>query len=352
MRRALLPTTGVVAAVAAAVSGWAPLAQSSPSAPAHKGEPVRQQAPKADSADGTYESCGAYFGFGKDEFGVLDVVEFDVADQNGSDGVAHAVPTDTQVVLVLTNEGGDTIECAAVEVTEEAWNAAMDDIELYIPEGGHQLPAWPGPGHYAYPSIAFDPSIEEFGDIVDVEFKVVSQPEGHTLVSPTGLVHLTQHQIYDKFQFDYTPDPRVLELIAAAPSEQPLDGPVAVSDEAAADGFVAAMAACDADSQFDDFTDAMTAGTNALLAFRGFNPITTDEMGCFDSVGSLHHDVSFQLGLDETTTYSEPIVLALPEEPTTTTTVPGETPTTTTTQPTSTQPEGATPIPGSPAYTG
>lgn len=338
MRRALLPTTGVVAAVAAAVSGWAPIAQSSPSQPAQKAEPLRQQ-PAADSADGTYESCGAYFGFGKDTDGVLDVVEFDVADQNGDDGVAHAVPDDTEVVLELTNEDGDVIECAAVEVSETDWEEAMGDIDLFIPEGGTPLPGWPGPGHYAYPSVPYEPTIEDFGTVVDVGFKVVRIPDGHTLVSPTGLVPLVQHQVFPKFQFDYTPDPRVLDLIetdAGTPARE---------------AFVAAMEACEAETQ-DAYSADQVDAINALLAYRGLEPRAAEDMSCFDDVGMLNHDVSFLLGLYETVTYAEPIVLALPEEPTTTTTSTTPQSSTSTTQPTVTQPSGATPLPGSPSYTG
>lgn len=328
--RALLPSAGVVAAVATAVSGWAPIAQSAPEGAGTREAPQRAQAPEAE--DGTYESCGAYFGFGKDEFGVLDVVDFDVSDQNGADGTDHAVPADTGVVLVLTNEDGDVLECTPEEVTEEQWDDAMDGIDIDLgPDAS--FPAWPGPGHYGYPTIAFRPFIDGFGEVADVAFRVTTVPAGHTLVSPTEVRPLVQHFLNGRYD-DYSlePDPRVLAFIEAD------------AGAAALAAFEDALVACDGADDVevsDDLADAL----NALIALQGYEPVGVDDLGCGD-VGYLNADAAFLLGLDETVDYTEPIVLALPEETTTTsTTVP-------TTTPVVTRPVAATPIAGSPSYTG
>ncbi|CAN5633183.1 hypothetical protein BH10ACT1_BH10ACT1_26180 [soil metagenome] len=329
--RTLVPAAGVFAAVATAVSGWAPIAQAAPSILGAKDGAQRAEA--GDAVDGTYESCGAYFGFGKNEFGVLDVVDFDVADQDGADGASHAVPADTQVVLELTNEDGDVLECTPEEVSEADWDAAMGDIELYMPDG-KTLPAWPGPGHYAYPSVVFEPYIDDFGTVVDVGFKVTSVPDGHTLVSPTDVHPLDVHYLDEKFPpVSFTPDPRVQALIEAD----------AGADASAA--FAEALGLCDSDEPVD-YTEDLVAAVNALNAYRGFDPQEAEDIGCY-TLGTLSYEVSFLLGLVETTTYTEPIVLALPEDTTTTSTTP-----TTTTPPAVSAAVAAGAVPGSPTYTG
>lgn len=292
-----LPAAGLVATGATAAS---PLVAAVGSAPApEQGVPVPRQA-----GPGTYESCSAYFGLGKDG-GVLDVVEFDVADQNGDDGVAHGVPADTQVVFVITDDTGATVECVAPEVTEEAWAEAMNQVNVYLP-AGQSLPAWPGPGFYAYPSVNFNADVEGLGNVVDVQFRVDSIPGGHTLVSPPGSPQLVQHfPVAYEWGTSYAPDPRVVAFLTPR------------SSAASVSAFQAALGACEAGTE-PDWAPALPA-INAMFAYRGDSPLTADEAQCWD-VSLRYAETSVLLGLDATVAYSEPIVLALPEEPTTTTT--------------------------------
>ena len=67
------------------------------------------------------------------------------------DGAAHAVDDDTQVLLVMENDEGDTLECVAAEVTEEEWDDEYGDDDIF--------PAWPGPGRFTYPTVNLAPGI-------------------------------------------------------------------------------------------------------------------------------------------------------------------------------------------------
>jgi hypothetical protein len=312
-----------------------------------------------DAADGTYESCAAYFGFGKYDNGALDIVEFDVADTNGDDGAAHAVDADTQVVLVLSNEAGDHLECAPVEVTETMWNDAMDDLDLnylgFSPD--HPLPSWPGPGHYIYPSVNLEPYVSgsgaepgtDFGAVTAVDFEVTSIPDGHTLVSPTGLQPLAVHYPGRGDSPSSVDDPLVSAYLTAT------------VDASAAAAFSTALEACGPEGDGTaDFDDDLVAAVNALEVYRGYEPSDPEWIDC-SSVVHLNGEASFQLDLSDTVNYVEPIRLALPEQPTTTTTMPSTTvppttkaPVTSTTTPASVAPQAtaARPVNATPAYTG
>jgi hypothetical protein len=300
LKLAVLPVAGVVATSAAASTDWAPISGPAP-AGANRAAPLPAQA----GSDGVFESCSAYFGLGKDG-GVMDVVDYDVSDQNGSDGVDHSMPGDTQVVLVLTSDSGETLECAPVEITEEAWAEAMDQVNIGMSEG-QTLPPWPGPGHYAYPTVSFQPWIEDFGTVVDARFRVASIPDGHTLVSPTGVAPLVQHfPFWPETDGFYVADQRVFDLVAAG------------SSPAAASAFAQVLAACEAGDE-PDFTPDAIAGVNVVRAYRDQFPWEQQDGQCF-SLGISHSETSVLLGLEATIAYTEPIVLAVPDETTTSTT--------------------------------
>lgn len=299
------------------------------------------------ATDGTYEPCSAYFGFGKYE-GALDVVEFDVADQNGHDGVHHTVATDTPVVFVLKNSKGETLDCTPTAIDKATWDAAMSNVNNSFNIGDPTLPAWPGPGHYAYPSVPFDPSVDNFGDVVAVSFKVISTPAEHTLVSPTAPKTLTQHYVFGANAAAYGVDPRVLGLIQSR------------AGAAAKSAFNDALQPCDNEDDVD-FTTYLKAAIDALVTYVGATP-SDDYYGCF-ALGQLNTESSLLLGLHQTVSYIEPIVLRLPEPATTTTGAPGTTtgaPGTTTSAPgtTTTVPGAppkavaATPLAVQPQYTG
>ncbi len=290
--RKIIPVVGGVTAAATAIGAWAPAVQLASAQP--DGASAAVGATGALGA-GTFEACSAYFGWGKDA-GVLEVVEFDVADQNGDDGVDHAVPDDVQVVLVLETEEGGTIECTPEEVTEDQWNDEYDEDP--------NLPAWPGPGHYAYPSVNLQDQIEEppaYGDVTAVGFRVTGIPGEHTLVSPQDVKPLVQHflDVEQMFQ-DGEIDPRVLALIEAE------------AGAAAADAYEAYTEDCQ-DSNPDGTGEELIAAIQALnVLVDGEEDPNLTEADCFFDV-ILAVDASLTLAAYETVEYVEPIVLSVPE---------------------------------------
>lgn len=299
--RKLVPVVGSMAAAATAIGGLAAVAQVAPVSAEPSGPAVALGFAGLASA-GLFEPCDAYFGFGKDE-GVLGVVEFDVADVNGADGVGHAVPDDVQVVLVLENEGGDVLECEPFEVTEEQWDEGF--------EGEIPPPPYPGPGHYAYPSVNLEPFIgddedgdDDFGLVVQAGFRVARIPGAHTLVSPEGVkdlrvIHLNPDDLFSGEIIDQ----RVLDAIAAGVSPE------------AADAFEAAIFCGD---DYEEEDALLLAGFNFLLGLLGEGPLP--EVSCFE-VDLMHALASLHLSALETADYVENIRLSVPE-PTTPTPMP------------------------------
>ncbi|MEO6988873.1 MAG: hypothetical protein ABI239_09515, partial [Aquihabitans sp.] len=333
-KRVIWPVVGAVTAAATVVGTWAPVSQASPSAGTRD---AAQKAKAADPGDGTYESCDAYFGLGKSQ-SVMDIVSFDVSDQNGADGIDHAVETDTEVIFVLTNEEGDTLECAPSEITEAEWDDFIDDAKRDVLDET-ALPSFPGPGHYAYPSTTFEPFLETFGDVIDVGFFVTSIPGDHTLVSPTEITPLVQHY---RFPFGevVTGDARVLDYVEAEAGTAARD---------ALDLVFTDFSSCDDDGPSAALVDAMVA----LRAFHGVSIDDFPDDDCFTAY-YLHDVASFVMALNETVTYVEPIVLEVPEVPTEITFPEPTTPETTV--PTDQGPAqvpaspGATPVAAAPAY--
>ncbi len=176
--RKIVPVVGGVTAVATVVGAFAPATQVAVAAPDNVDGAVGTLGV---AQEGVFESCSAYFGFGKDE-GAVGVVDFDVADLTGADGAAHDVPDDVDVVLVLENTEGDVLECVPEEVTEEQWNTFLDDGFFSFPAE----PAWPGPKRFAYPLPSLGPDLGEWGELAEVGFRVIGVPAGHTLASPAG----------------------------------------------------------------------------------------------------------------------------------------------------------------------
>jgi hypothetical protein len=327
-QRVWMPVAGVATAATAVLAGWMPLAHAATTTdapdPGHR-------LPAPDAPDGTFESCAAYFGFGKSGAESADVVAFDVTDQNGDDGVAHGVPADTQVVFILTNEEGDTLECTPPEITEEEWAAGLDTFQAESEV--HPTPAWPGPGHYAYPSISYIPYIDDFGVVVDVAFTVTSVPDGHTLVSPTGVQPLVQHYTIGYDYLSTEQDPRLLDYVADE------------ADQAAADAYADALQACEDDFDAPPTVDGdLYDALDVLYSYMGWEIDDEETINCYD-VAEVNPQVAFLLGFAATTTYVEPIALALPETASSSTT-------TSTTVPASTEAPAATAVAATPTYTG
>lgn len=295
--RVVLPLAGSAAAVVVG-GAFATVAEAAPAAP----EGDAGTFGSLRGVPGQFESCEAFFGFGKE------LVAFDVVDQGGPDGVAHAVPSDTQVIFVLEDQEGDVLECLPEELTE----ADYDDFFSGAP---FTPPAFPGPGHYVYPSIELGENIDQgdFGQVDFVGFRVGTIPAGHTLVSPPGTEELDQSQLDGPaLLFLDTTDPRTSAHIEA------------VAGAAAADAWDAIIPACDADSGTavagDDIEDAIAA----LDALTGSD---SDALECGD-VQDLNLEASIVLGLQQSIAYTETITLSLPVQATSTTAGPAPTSTT------------------------
>ena len=293
---------GGLTAVATATGGFAAMAHV---APAGAGQDSAGPALGAAGAvgAGTFESCDAYFGFGK-EAEALGVVDFSVFDLNGDDDTAHAVPTDTTVRLVLENEEGEELECIPFEITPDMW-ADMWDGEYDIPP----FPAYPGAGHYAYPSVSLGPGVPGFGDIAAVGFRVVTIPGSeHTLVAPQGVQPLEDHYLgsEDLFFFDIVDD-RVAEYVASTPAGA--EGAAAVEE-------VAAECGPDGEGNFDPEDADLIAAANELADLIGFDG-DYEFVGCFD-MAELHFGASLLFSAEASVDYTEEITLSLPEDPTVT----------------------------------
>lgn len=380
VNRTWMSVLGAATLVTSTVAATAPLTGAAPNSDTTDAENDQRA---ADRADGTYESCAAYFGFGKYDGG-LDIVDFDVSDDSGDDGATHAVDVDTQVVLVLTNAAGDELECTPFEVTETMWDEAMDDLDLnmlgFSPD--HPLPSWPGPGHYAYPTVNFEPYVAgggvepgtDFGTVTGVSFRVTSIPDGHTLTSPTGVRSLAVHFPGGGDGSTLVEDPLVIDYLTST------------AGAAAAAAFSAALLSCDSDTTGPApgppagappvFDTDLAAAVNALNVFRGYGPDDPAAMACW-MVEQLNGEVSLQLGIGDTPNYLERIILSLVAAPTTVppttappvtgppatqpqpttpaTTAPSTTAPATTSAPTTQTPTtaaAAVPVTGTPTYTG
>lgn len=336
--RKIAPVVGGVTAAATAVGAFVPATQVAVAAPDHA---AGATSPLGLAQDGTFESCSAYFGFGKE--GAMNSVAFEVSDAEGDDAGDHAVPDDVQVVLVVETddlEGGtDTIRCTPEEVTEAEWDAWLADMEVFP----FSLPAYPGPGRYAYPSVSLSPWIEGYGEVTSVSFEVVGYPTDHTLISP-----VEPRELFDPFAlFAITDEP-----VAALISEELLEHVVQIVEAgpgvAAAEAIRSAVETCQAfegDPEDQTFVvdDDLEAAIMELLEYSGFD---------LDLVGEIPEEIDcyFVLGipglvqvsddLARLATYTEPIVLAGPvQEPTPTTAAP-------------TAPGGAQPVTATPRYTG
>lgn len=173
-RRTLAGLTAVVTLSAVLVSGS--IAMAGVQRDDHGDDDVDDDTAGADSlvtvqADGEYEPCTAYFGYGKVQPYAVDLVSFDVDVDppgpevgDGVDVVLHVETTD------------DTIVCSPVEVTEAEWADVWADYQGDNPE-------YPGPGHYPYPSVPNGSEIDGAA-VTAVAYQVVGIPDGYTLVSP------------------------------------------------------------------------------------------------------------------------------------------------------------------------
>lgn len=324
---------GIATMAGAAVAPWAGFATPAGAAPTLGDNAHTLRLGAAEPGDGVYESCSPYFGFGKAD-GALDVVAFDVSDVNGADAFPHAVAGDTRVVFVVHGENGGTLECMPDAITEAQWDQAVNDFSIYVDTSD---PRWsyPGPGHYAYPTVIYGPYYESihdapFGKVTSVGFKVVDIPTGHTLESPVGEKPLVQHYPIGDEYYSSTVDDRVLDFIEGE------------AGAGAVDAFQSTLALCSEDFPDFDASDELVTAMNAIADYRGWEPYDAEGVDC-GAVLNENSEVSFLLALEATRSYREAITLSLPEEPTTTTT------TTTLAPPPA---AAAVAVPATPRYTG
>lgn len=196
-RARLFPLAGV--ATAATVAGAVPGAVLA-SSPALATSPAVAPSPEDTSVPaGTYESCSAYWGYGKQTspvFPVYELVAFDVTVEGGPvEGPAPTVENGAvDVVIVLEGTTGE-LACRPEQVTEAQWNVAWAPLL-----GAGTFPTYPGPGHYPYFSadglrtgaLGAGPMDDEpgIGEIVQVGFRVVAVDWPDLLVTPTTTVAL------------------------------------------------------------------------------------------------------------------------------------------------------------------
>ncbi|MGK2950668.1 MAG: hypothetical protein ACSLFP_19010 [Acidimicrobiales bacterium] len=316
-RNKLYPLVGGMTAAATAAGGMAAVAHMAPAGAEASSAATTLGAASVQGA-GAMESCSAYFGYGKAD-SALGLVEFDVADVNGADGADHGVDMDgdgdTDVVLVVEYEEAGEIECVPEELTEAMW----DDEWAGDPA---ELPAFPGPGHYVYPSV----NLPSEGDQpLSVGFRVTGIPGEHTLVSPEDY-----HELDDLFLdiealfFDGILDPRVPAFLEAEVGT------------AASAAFVAAFDGC-IDGPVPDLTGTdLRDALVRLDELTGFEQVPGDpeDTDCFD-VAILNAFGSFYLSVWDSVDYVEEIRLSVPEAP-----------------PAPTPPPAAAPVTAAPTFTG
>lgn len=311
-RRRIAPMIGGVTAAATVAGAFAPATQVAVAAPDHASGAAT---PLGLAQEGVFESCNAYFGQGKG------VVGFDVADVNGDDGTDHAVPDDVDVVLVLENEEGDTLECVPEEVEPAEWE---EWVTAVFTSGGPTLPT--SPVRYRYPTGPNQAYIDDddFGRVTSVGFRVIGIPSEHTLVSPTGVQPLPD------------PYPSVDELVDDVPETSVLAFITEMVGADAAAAFSTAMDDCEVVLD-DELLAALVLLHDELLGYEETTLYPCD-------VWWLNLEASLGLGLIEAAGHIEPIRLSVPEQ---------ETPTTPTTAPPA-RPgaTGAQPVTAPPTYTG
>ena len=204
--RAVLASVGVATATVTTFAGFAPAVTM---AGAEDGDDASNLTQAEPSTDGTYESCSAYFGYGKNEGGpALGLTTFPVTVEGGTSSAEAPTVENGEIdaVLVLTDTDGVELRCVPEEVTEAEWDETWGDAPFTVPD-------FPGPGHYVYPDVATDgidggpvdivveplePLVNSpaaFGDLGPLEsvgFEVVGVPDGYTLVDPVAQTLLPQ----------------------------------------------------------------------------------------------------------------------------------------------------------------
>ena len=339
--RGLLASVGVATATVTSFAGFAPAVVST--AGAVDGTDGANTATAEPTADGTYESCSAYFGYGKNEetdTGALDLTTFPVTVQGGVP--AGAAPTvengGIDVVLVLTDIDDAELRCVPEQVTESQWNATWGDI----PIEALNIPSWPGPGHYPYPTVLpdFTPieeddellllgaspaAIGDLNDLASVGFEVVGVPEGYTLVDPTQTQPLPSTFFgtllpFVLFESDPTgplPAPLVEVIEAAA-------GPTGVTAFSEAVDFCIENQDVEPTPALPNANDPdLVAAVQALWDYvivpdvpgRPVAPITCDDVGTVFGVGAIIFAVNATIENESPITVSLPVAPAPPAPP-------------------------------------
>ena len=327
--KGLLASVGVATATVTTFAGFAPAVVTT--AGAVDGSDDANVATADPAADGTYESCSAYFGYGKNdetETLALDLTTFPVTVEGGTPaGEAPTVENGAiDVVLVLTDVDGAELRCVPEEVTEAEWDATWGPTPIPV-----NIPAWPGPGHYAYPSILpsglgvgsnareFAPllarpaAIGDLNDLASVGFEVTSVPEGYTLVDPLATQGLPQ--TFSGFVSGVITDPASSPVIPRA-----LQVIVSGAGPAAAQAYAVALGACVADNGQDppNADDPnLVAAVQALADYLikpDQVPVVEAPVSCGE-IGSLLFASVLVFGVEATIDTASPITVSLPLPP-------------------------------------
>lgn len=309
----IVPVVGGVTAAATAVGAFAPAAQVASAAPETVDSTAGAGGVLGLAQEGVFESCSAYFGFGKEE-GAINATTFDVTDVKGDDEGGHSVPADVDVVLVIENEEGDILECVPEEITEEEWNARKDHVALGVPF--RDFPEWPGPGYFAYPSVQQDGGAEEdekklaaaaidgFGFVRSVGFRVIGVPEGHTLVAPSGFQPLPDHFEgrlfpFDSSFYDDVLEPEILSLAEAGAGAE------------AAAALAEAFESCIAEEDIGGSDPLLLAAVQAIADALVESDYEFVEVDCW-AIAQIENTFNFLKALQDAATHVEGISLAGP----------------------------------------
>lgn len=314
-KKGLLASVGAATATLTSFVGVAPMVATI--AGAAEGDGGTNQLAAEPTADGTYESCSAHFGYGKESNNsVLELTTFPVKVEGGTPaGPAPTVENGgIDVVLVIEDVNGDQLQCVPEQVTEQEWNATWGDTPF-------NFPPFPGPGHYAYPSVspdagpaALEPAaLTDLDTLESVTFEVVGVPEGYTLVDPVGPSLLPQ-----VFAGHFPVDLERLAVQTEAVIEESAGSDAAAAWSTAID-FCIAGEGGDLPNADDP---ALVNALQALVDFAIVEPTeVTAPVTCDDLEGPLLIS-AFVLFVQASADTESPITvsLPLPDVPTTTTT--------------------------------
>jgi hypothetical protein len=310
--KGLLASVGVATATVTTFAGAAPVVVST--AGAVDGADDANTIAAEPTTDGTFESCSAYFGYGKnEEDAVLELTTFPVAVEGGTpEGPAPTVENGgIDVVLVIEDVDGNELRCVPEEVSEDDWDDTWGGTPI-------NFPPYPGPGHYPYPSegsggdeefeeivvdeiLGTPAAIGDLGEIDQVSFEVVGVPEGYTLVDPVAA----------------TPLPMILDETFGGGLEGLIDEVAAevalLAGPEAAAAWTVAINACSTEVEPPNAdSPELLAAIQALADEIFVSPPTVESPVSCGELGETFFVTAFVLAVRATIANESPITVSLP----------------------------------------